>query len=59
MSTPRQQLKAVEEELDQETPPPMHSMLEKQDRDEAIDKYKQRKNKETVICPPTCTGKPS
>lgn len=57
ISTPRQELKAVENELDQETPAPMHRMLEKQDRAEAISKYKHRKNKETPICPPTCTGK--
>lgn len=35
----------------------MHSMLgEKQDKEEAINKYKQRKEMETVVIPPTCTG---
>lgn len=35
----------------------MHSMLEKGSMEDAIQKHKSRKLKETVICPPTCTGK--
>ena len=35
----------------------IHTMLvEKESKEEAITKYRQRKEKETVICPPTCTG---
>ena len=50
ITTPRQELK-------QQVPEPMHSMLEKESREDAIQKHKSRKLKETVICPPTCTGK--
>lgn len=35
----------------------MHSMLEKESREDAIQKHKSRKLKETVIVPSTCTGK--
>lgn len=35
----------------------MHNMLEKEDKEEAVRKYRERKEKETPICPPTCTGK--
>ena len=53
---PRQELKQLEEELKQQVPEPMHSMLEKESREDAIQKHKSRKLKETVV-PPTCTGK--
>lgn len=56
MTTPREELKALENELKQEVPAPLHSMLEKENKDEAILKHQARKQKETVICPPTCTG---
>lgn len=56
VTTPRQELKLLEEELKQNVPEPLHSMLEKETKDEAIDKHKARKQKETVICGPTCTG---
>ncbi|KAK2567632.1 hypothetical protein P5673_008484 [Acropora cervicornis] len=55
ITTPRQELKQLAEELKQQVPEPMHSMLEKESREDAIQKYKSRKLKETVICPPTCT----
>ena len=50
-------MKLLEEELKQEVPEPVHTMLaEKEERGEAISKYKRRKEMETVICPPTCPG---
>ncbi|KXJ07304.1 hypothetical protein AC249_AIPGENE747 [Exaiptasia diaphana] len=33
----------------------MHSMLDKETKEEAKQKYLSRKEKETVICPPTCS----
>ena len=56
ISTPREKLKAIEKELNDEIPEPLHSMLEKEDKSDAIKKYKARKTKETIIVPPTCTG---
>ena len=56
MTAPRAELKALENELKQEVPAPMHSMLEKESKEDAILKHQARKQKETVICPPTCTG---
>ena len=45
------------EELKDEVPEPLHTMLaEKESREEAIAKYRQRKEKVTTICPPTCSG---
>jgi hypothetical protein len=32
-------------------------MLEKEEKEEAVKRYRERKEKETPICPPTCTGK--
>lgn len=56
-TTPRAELKLLVEDLKQEVPQPLHTMLvDKESREEAITKYKQRKELETVICPPTCTG---
>lgn len=55
IKTPRQELKQLVEELKQQVPEPMHSMLEKESREDAIQKHKSRKLKETVIVPPTCT----
>lgn len=55
MTAPRAELKALENELKQEVPAPMHSMLEKESKEDAILKHQARKQKETVICPPTCT----
>ena len=56
-TTPREELKSLAEDLKEEVPAPLHTMLvEKESKEEAITKYRQRKEKETVICPPTCTG---
>ena len=56
VTTPRQELKLLKEELKQSVPEPLHSMLEKETKEEAIEKHKTREQKETVICGPTCTG---
>ena len=45
-----------ENELKQEVPAPLHSMLEKESKEDAILKHQVRKQKQTVVCPPTCTG---
>ncbi|XP_068685905.1 uncharacterized protein [Montipora foliosa] len=56
ISTSREDLKAVKEDLDRQTPQALHSMLQnKENKEEAIGKYHSRKQKETVICPPTCS----
>lgn len=55
--TPRQKLKEIEEELDNETPEPLHSMLQKTRQNRSCKEIQtQKKNKETAYCPPTCTG---
>lgn len=54
-TTPRAELKLLEEELKHEVPDPMHNMLEDKDKGEAIIKYKRQKERETVIIPPTYT----
>lgn len=55
-TTPRAQLKLLAEELKGAVPAPINTMLEKESKEEAITKYQARKEKVTVICPPTCTG---
>ena len=55
-STPREDLNLLVEELKAQVPDALHSMLEKESKEEAIQKYQERKEKGTVICPPTCTG---
>ena len=45
------------EELKLEVSEPVHTMLaDKETKDDAMAKCKKRKEMETVICPPTCTG---
>lgn len=56
MTTPRDTLRLVADELKQDVPAPLHSMLERESREEAVNKHLARKQKETVIVPPTCTG---
>lgn len=46
-------LRLVADELKQDVPAPLHSMLEKESRGEAA---KKTPGQETVIVPPTCTG---
>lgn len=55
-NTPRAELKAIADELNNSTPEPRYHMMECEDGDEAIAKYKARQSMETVIVPPTCTG---
>ena len=55
--TPREELNRIRDELAEERPDALHTMLpEKEDKEAAKTKYKQRKEKETVLCPPTCSG---
>lgn len=56
MTTSRDTLRLVADELKQDVPAPLHSMFEKESRDKAVNKHQARKQKETVIVPPTCTG---
>lgn len=56
-TTPRAELKLLEEELKGDVPNPLNTMLDKESREDAISKYQARKDKLTVICPPTCPGK--
>jgi len=44
------------DELKKDVPAPLDSILEKESREEAVKKHQARKQKETVIVPPTCTG---
>jgi hypothetical protein len=57
METPKAELKRIREDLEHSVPAPLHSMLDKEGKEEAVNRYKGRKAKETPICPPTCTGK--
>lgn len=51
------ELAVLEEELKKDVPDPLHTMLEnKQERDNAIEKFISRKGKTTAIVPATCTG---
>ena len=55
-TTPRAELRVLAEELKREVPEPVHTMLvDKETKEDAVAKYKKRKEMETVICPPTCT----
>ena len=57
VSTPRADLTFIEDELSAKIPEPLHSKFaDKEDQNEDKERYKARKNKETVICPPTCSG---
>lgn len=56
VETPRADLKAVREELEEAVPAPMNTMLEQQTREDAIQKHRQRKQLANEIVPPTCTG---
>ena len=57
MTTSRQDLKAVKDEINNQIPEALHSMLtDKENKEEAKTKYRSRLQKQTVICPPTCSG---
>jgi hypothetical protein len=55
-TTPNKELKTIEDKLKKDTPEAIHNMLpEKENKEEAKNKYKSRKTKVTVVCPPTCS----
>ena len=51
IKTPRQELKQLEEELKQQVPEPMHSMLEKESREDAIQKHNHASWKKLLLFP--------
>ena len=54
ISTPREDLKCIKDELNGQIPQALHTMLaNKETREDAKEKYKSRKGRETLICPPT------
>lgn len=58
INTQREELQALADELKENVPQPLHTMLpEKENPEAAKAKYLLRKQKVTEICPPTCTGK--
>ena len=57
ITTPREDLDTLKDELTAQVPEPLHSLLkDKESKAEAQEKYLSRKKRETVICPPTCSG---
>ena len=57
ISTPQEHIKNVAQELENNKPAPMHTMLEnKVSRSEAVSVFEARKAKITEDCPATCTG---
>ena len=57
VTTSRADLKVIKDELNADVPEPLYNMfIEKENELEAKEKHKLRKNKETVMCPPTCSG---
>ena len=57
VNTPRKELDNLREELKNETPEALHTMLpEKEDKSKAKETFLCRKGKRTPICPPTCSG---
>ena len=56
--TPKEELQTIKDELNAKVLEPLHRMLkDKESKEEAIAKHHARKEKETVIVPPTCSGK--
>jgi len=56
LETPRDELKAVCNELEEATPAPFNSMLEQQPREDAMKKHRERAQLANTIVAPTCTG---
>lgn len=56
IETPRDHLRVLKIELEAEVPEAMNTMNEKENKHEAIRKYMERKEAQTLLCPPTCTG---
>ena len=55
-TTPRTVLKHIENSLKDEIPQPLHTMLEKVTKEDAVKKHLDRKGMVTKIVPPTCSG---
>ena len=55
--TTRAELKLLEEELKGEVPDPINTISDRESREGTLSKYQTRKEKTTVLCPPTCPGK--
>jgi len=56
-TTPREVLKGIRDELAEEEPEALHTMLlEKEDKETAKKQIQRKKSKETVLCPPICPG---
>ena len=51
-----EKIKDAIEELKKQTPPPMNTMLDKQSREEAIDKKRRRDGIQLANVPPTNPG---
>ena len=57
VTTSREDLAVLKDELTAQVPEPLHSLLkDKESKAEAKENYLSRKKRETVICPPTCSG---
>ena len=56
VTTSRQDLEQVGNDLKEIVPGAMHTMLENKKKEEAIKKHPERKQKETVLPPPPCSG---
>lgn len=56
-TTHKNEFKAIRDELKNSTPEPRYNMMECEEKDAAIAKYQSRQQRQTVIVPPTCTGK--
>ena len=55
--TKPKELAVLANELKKDVPDPLHTILDnKQDRDDAIEKFFSRKGKTIAIVPATCTG---
>lgn len=57
MEASKEDTKTARDELKKKTPPPMHEMLDKQSKKEAIAKREERKKMVTQNVPPTAPGK--
>lgn len=56
-TTSRETLKNIKDQLAEQEPAALHSMmLQKEEKEAAKAKYSSRKVKETALCPPTCSG---
>ena len=56
MEASKNQLKQAAQELKEKTPPPMNTMLQKQPKEEALQKKAARSNMVTENVPPTTPG---